>query len=83
MWLDNPLFSHVIEHLSNEVIMATKRMEESWERIKMQIRNVWGEDISDSELDKGRRDLNKMVDIIHKNTGEARAKIRGQMSAIL
>ena len=63
--------------------MATKRMEENWNRVKAQIRNVWGEDISDSDLDKGRRDLNKMVDIIHKNTGEARAKIRGQMAAIL
>ena len=63
--------------------MATQRMEDSWDRVKTQIRNIWGEDISDSELDKGRRDLNKMVDIIHENTGESRAKIRGQMSAML
>ena len=63
--------------------MATQRMEENWTRIKMQIRDIWGEDISDSELDKGRRDLNKMVDIIHKSTGESRTKIRGQMIALL
>lgn len=63
--------------------MATQRMEENWTRIKMQIRNIWGDAISDSELDKGRRDLKKMVDIIHKNTGESHAKIRGQMLALL
>ncbi len=63
--------------------MATQRMEDNWTRMKKQIRAIWGDALTDSELDKGRRDLNKMVDIIHASTGEARAKIRGQMSAII
>ena len=63
--------------------MATQRMEDSWDRIKEQIRNVWGEQLTDSDLDKGRRNLSKMVDIIHESTGEERSKIRGQMNAIL
>ncbi len=63
--------------------MATPRMDESWNRIKTQIRAIWGDVLTDAELDKGRRDLNKLVNIIHDVTGEAPTKIRGQMNAII
>ncbi|MDZ4701687.1 MAG: general stress protein CsbD [Rhodothermales bacterium] len=63
--------------------MATPRMDESWNRIKTQIRAIWGDVLTDAELDKGRRDLNKLVNIIHDVTGEAHTKIRGQMNAII
>ena len=51
--------------------------------MKSNIRAIWGEELTDEELDKGRRDLNKMVDIIHKNTGTPRAQIRNQMLSVL
>ncbi|MEZ4699132.1 MAG: general stress protein CsbD [Rhodothermales bacterium] len=63
--------------------MATPRMDESWNRIKTQIRAIFGDALTDTELDKGRRDLNKLVDIIHDVTGEPPASIRGRMNAII
>ncbi len=63
--------------------MANQRMKDSWARMKNEIRSVWGEDLDDSTLEKGRRDLNKMVEVIHDNTGNPRAQIRSRMSALL
>ena len=63
--------------------MANQRMNDSWEDMKSNIRAMWGEELTDKELDKGRRDLNKMVDIIHEKTGTPRAQIRTRMLAVL
>ncbi len=63
--------------------MATRRMEESWERTKQQIRIIWGDILSDQELQKARGDLHAMVSLIHKKTGESREEILQKMEAIL
>ncbi|MBX2820446.1 MAG: general stress protein CsbD [Rhodothermaceae bacterium] len=63
--------------------MANQRMQDSWKDMKSNIRATWGNELTDEILDKGRRDLNKMVDIIHENTGSPRAKIRTQLSAMV
>ena len=63
--------------------MATQRMRESWAKMKDDIRGIWGADLTDDVLKEGRRDLNKMVNIIHRTTGNSRAQIRKQMSALL
>ena len=63
--------------------MATRRMEESWERTKQQIRIIWGDILSDQELQKARGDLYAMVSLIHEKTGESREEILQKMDAIL
>lgn len=63
--------------------MSKQRMQDSWKDMKTHIRAMWGSELTDEVLDKGRRDLNKMVDIIHENTGISRAEIRTQMLALL
>ncbi len=63
--------------------MATRRMEESWERTKQQIRIIWGDILSDQELQKARGDLHAMVSLIHEKTGESREEILQKMDAIL
>lgn len=63
--------------------MANQRMQDSWKDMKSNIRAMWGEELTDEELNKGRRDLNKMVDIIHEKTGTPRAQIRTRMLAVL
>jgi len=64
--------------------MATKRMNESWRRVKNQIENIWSEqDFGDKEMKKARGNLNKMVDMIHEKTGEPRAEILQKICAFL
>jgi len=63
--------------------MATRRMEESWERTKEQIRIIWGDILSDQELQKARGDLHAMISLIHEKTGESREEIFQKMDAIL
>lgn len=63
--------------------MPTREMQDSWERVKSNIRSIWGEDLTDEMLKEGRKDLNKMVDIIHENTGTSKGEIRSQMSALI
>ncbi|ACY48550.1 hypothetical protein [Rhodothermus marinus] len=63
--------------------MATRQMEESWERTKEQIRIIWGDILSDQELQKARGDLRAMVALIHEKTGESREEILQKMDAIL
>ena len=63
--------------------MANQRMKESWAQMKTDIRAIWGDDLDDDILEKGRRDLNKMVDVIHNNTGKPRTQIRAQISVLL
>ncbi|SHK77415.1 general stress protein CsbD [Rhodothermus profundi] len=63
--------------------MATRRMEESWERTKEQIRVIWGDVLSDQELQKARGNLHAMVSLIHEKTGESREEILQKMEALL
>jgi hypothetical protein len=63
--------------------MANQRMKESWAQMKKDIQTIWGSELSDDELEQGRRDLNKMIDVIHSKTGKSRSQIRSQIMAIL
>ena len=63
--------------------MANQRLQDSWTIMKSNIRAIWGEDLCDDTLKKGRKDLNKMIDIIHEHTGKSRLQIRTQMNALL
>lgn len=63
--------------------MATKRMDEDWANMKTHIRSIWGEELTDDVLKPGRKDLKKMVNIIHENTGKPRAEIRMTMGAFI
>ena len=64
--------------------MATKRMNDSWIRVKAQIESIWSDaDFGDKELKRARGSLNKMVDLIHEKTGESRSEIVQKMGAVL
>lgn len=63
--------------------MASKRMKESWARMKQGIQDIWGDDISDEELEAGRKDLNKMVNLISGKTGKSKSQVRSQMMSLL
>lgn len=64
--------------------MATKRMNENWRRMKDQITTIWSEyEFTDKDMKKARGNLNKMVDLIHKTTGEPRGEIIQKISAFL
>lgn len=64
--------------------MATKRMNESWRRVKIQIESIWeGAEFDDAEMKRARGSLSKMVNLIHEKTGEPRNEIIQKMGAIL
>ena len=63
--------------------MATKRMDESWSRVKTQIKSIWGMDFEDQELKKARGNLRQMVNLIQEKTGEDRSQILQKMHAIV
>ena len=63
--------------------MANQRMKESWAKMKTDIRGIWGAELSDEVLKEGRRDLSKMVDVIHRTTGRPRYKIRERINLLL
>lgn len=65
--------------------MATKRMNESWRRVRDQIRAIWSEEDlgTDKEMKKARGSLRMMINLIHHKTGEPRAKISRKISAII
>ena len=64
--------------------MATKRMNESWRRVKRQIETIWeGTEFDDKEMKRARGNLTKMINLIHEKTGEPRGEILNKMSAIL
>ena len=64
--------------------MATKRMNESWRRVKVQIQSLWeGTEFDDTELKRARGNLSKMVNLIHEKTGEPRPTIVQKMGSIL
>lgn len=64
--------------------MATKRMNESWRRVKRQIETIWeGTEFDDKEMKRARGNLTQMINLIHEKTGEPRNEILNKMSAIL
>jgi hypothetical protein len=66
------------------VFMATERMDQSWYRIRAQIKSIWSDaEFGDKEMKKARGDMNKMVNLIHEKTGEPRSEIFQKISAII
>ncbi len=63
--------------------MADQQMKDSWTQMKSNIRDMMDVEISDEILEKGRRDLNKMVNVLHKQTGKSRAQIRTQLMTLV
>jgi len=64
--------------------MATEAMNESWRRIRDQVKEIWEEaDFDDKQMKRARGDLDKMIGLIQDTTEEPREDIRRKMSAIL
>ena len=64
--------------------MATEAMNESWRRVRDQVKSIWNDvDFDDKEMKRARGDMGKMVRLIHDRTGEPREDIFRKMSAIL
>ena len=64
--------------------MATEAMNESWRRVRDQIKSIWDDvDWNDKEMKRARGEMNKIVGLIHDKTGESSEEIRRKMSAIL
>jgi uncharacterized protein YjbJ (UPF0337 family) len=64
--------------------MATKAMNESWRRIRDQIKMIWDDvDFDDKEMKRARGEMHKIVGLIQDKTGESREDIRRKMSAII
>jgi uncharacterized protein YjbJ (UPF0337 family) len=59
-------------------------MNESWRRVRDQIKNIWDDvDWNDKEMKRARGEMKKIVGLIQDKTGESREEIRRKMSAIL
>lgn len=64
--------------------MATEAMNESWRRIRDQIKTIWDDaDFDDKQMKRARGDMEKIMGLIQDKTGESREEIRRKMSAIL
>ena len=64
--------------------MATEAMNESWRRIRDQVKSIWSDvDFDDKEMKRARGEMDKMVRLIHDRTGEPREDISRKMGAIL
>jgi uncharacterized protein YjbJ (UPF0337 family) len=64
--------------------MATEAMNESWRRIRDQIKEIWEEaDFDDKQMKRARGDMEKIIGLIQDKTDESREEIRRKMSAIL
>jgi hypothetical protein len=64
--------------------MATEAMNESWRRIRDQIKDIWEEaDFDDKQMKRARGDMEKIVGLIHDKTDESPEEIRRKMGAIL
>jgi uncharacterized protein YjbJ (UPF0337 family) len=64
--------------------MATEAMNESWRRVRDQIKAIWDEaDFDDKEMKRARGEMHKIVGLIQDKTGESKEEIRRKMSAIL
>ncbi len=64
--------------------MATKAMNESWRRIRAQIKSIWSDaEFNDKEMKRARGDMREMITLIEDTTGDSREEIRRKMGAIL
>jgi hypothetical protein len=64
--------------------MATKRMNETWYRIRDRIKAVWSDtEFTDKEMKKTRGNLRKMVNLIHAKTGDPRPEIRQKVVSLI
>lgn len=64
--------------------MATEAMDESWRRIRDQIKEIWDDaDFDDKQMKRARGEMDKIVGLIHDKTDESPEEIRRKMSAIL
>jgi hypothetical protein len=64
--------------------MATEAMNESWRRIRDQVKSIWDDtEFDDKEMKRARGDMDKIVRLIHNRTGEPREDIYRKMGAIL
>lgn len=64
--------------------MATEAMDESWRRIRDQIKEIWDDaDFDDKQMKRARGEMDKIVGLIHDKTEESPEEIRRKMSAIL
>lgn len=64
--------------------MATKAMNESWRRVRDQIKSIWSDaDFDDKEMKRARGEMDKIVGLIHDKTGESHEEIRRKMTAII
>ena len=63
--------------------MANQQMKDSWAQMKSNIRDIMDVELSDETLEQGRRDLNKMVNVLHQKTGRSRSTIRTELSSLL
>ena len=64
--------------------MATAAMNESWRRFKGQIEKIWDDvDFDSKEMKRARGSLERMINLIHEETGESRDEIRRKMAAVI
>ena len=64
--------------------MATEAMNESWRRIRDQIKDIWEEaDFDDKQMKRARGEMEKIVGLIQDKTDESREEIRRKLGAIL
>jgi uncharacterized protein YjbJ (UPF0337 family) len=64
--------------------MATEAMNESWRRIRDQIKEIWEDaDFDDKQMKRARGDMEKIIGLIQDKTDESREEIRRKMGAIL
>jgi len=64
--------------------MATEAMNESWRRIRDQIKEIWEEaDFDDKQMKRARGEMEKIVGLIQDKTDESREEIRRKLGAIL
>ncbi len=64
--------------------MATKRMNETWYRIRDRIKEAWSDtEFNDKEMKKTRGNLTKMVNMIHAKTGDPRPEIRQKVVGLI
>jgi len=64
--------------------MATEAMNESWRRIRDQVKSIWEDaDFDDKEMKRARGEMDKLVGLIHDKTGDDPEVIRRKMGSIL
>lgn len=64
--------------------MATEAMNESWRRVRDQIKEIWEEeDFDDKQMKRARGEMHKIVGLIQDKTGESREEIRRKLNAII